>query len=188
MKNWYCALTKHQQELKAAKELRNQTFAVYLPKLYRHPTDPEFSRGPHGLRFPGYIFVACDCSLDEHGPINNTRGLDSWGGSALMTTFSGHGKDAREVPWALPKGFIERLRAIEDEDMERALSRTKPEARTDLRDGDSVMITDPDHKACGYSGLFSRNERGVAHVWIGRTCWEVQDIHLRIEKQARRAA
>lgn len=188
MRKLYVGLTKHQQEYHARRNLWNQTYVSYLPKLYRHPSDPDFGKGGYGLRFPGYIFIACDCDLSEDGPIHNTRGMDSWGGSALLTTIIGHGKDAREVPWALPKGFIERLRFLEDEDMERALSRAKPEPRTDLRDGDSVVITDPDHKACGYSGIFSRNERGIAHVWIGRMCWEVQDIHLRIEKQARRAA
>lgn len=181
-KAWYCAICKHQQELRAAKELRNQKYAVYLPKLYRHPTDDDFGRGPHGLRFPGYIFVAFDYELGEHGPINNTRGLDSWDGSALLT-------NAKDIPLPLRQGFIEKMRALEDEDFEHAVSRAKPEPRTDLRDGDMVIINDPAHVAFGQRGLFMTNEHGIARVLLGRMSWEVEDFHLKkVEKAGKKAA
>ncbi len=62
MISWHVCRTKSQQEPRAAVELANQDFRVFLPVLASKPM------------FPGYIFVQFDRDRDPWGKIKNTRG------------------------------------------------------------------------------------------------------------------
>ncbi len=59
---WHCCHTRPQQETRAAIELTNQDFRVFLPVLASKPM------------FPRYIFVQFDRHQDPWGVIKNTRG------------------------------------------------------------------------------------------------------------------
>ena len=61
-KAWYCVITKPSQEGRAAYELRNQGFEVYLPFLKAKPM------------YPRYEFVRFDWESDPWGSIRSTRG------------------------------------------------------------------------------------------------------------------
>lgn len=62
MLTWHVVTTKPQQEARAAVELANQDFRVFLPMLSAKPM------------FPGYIFVQFDREIAGWGTIKNTRG------------------------------------------------------------------------------------------------------------------
>lgn len=62
MLTWHVVTTKPQQEARAAVELANQEFRVFLPVLSAKPM------------FPGYIFVQFDREIASWGTIKNTRG------------------------------------------------------------------------------------------------------------------
>jgi transcription antitermination factor NusG len=179
MKKWYVGLCKGQQEWKAASNLRAQGYAVYLPKIYvRHQDGRRISAVAH-LRFTGYIFIAFDLSLEEHGPISNTPGMDGSDGPALICSGAG-------TPIALPPGIVETLRAIEDDELARALHRKKPKPRTDLTPGDEVVIAgDHAHPAFGRKGHYLGSEKGWASVLGGMAVWKVAEIDLKkVEKKA----
>lgn len=59
---WHVAYTRPQQEARAAIELANQAFRVFLPVLYSKPM------------FPRYLFVQFDRMKDPWGKIRSTRG------------------------------------------------------------------------------------------------------------------
>lgn len=172
MRQWYVACTNHQREFYACKNLRDQGFSVYLPKLYRHPTDPDYTGRPFDLRFTGYLFVQLDTALGEEGVVRNTRGIDSEMGQPALLSNAGK-------PVAIKDSVIEMLRALEDTELEIAKSRKRPEPRDDLRAGDEVVINNPDHKANGHRGMYLESERGIAKILCGFIIWEVADIDLK---------
>ncbi len=59
---WHCCHTRPQQETRAAIELTNQDFRVFLPVLASKPM------------FPRYLFIQFDRQIDPWGVIKNTRG------------------------------------------------------------------------------------------------------------------
>lgn len=182
-RNWYVAITKHQQELKAAAELRAQGYIVYLPKIHVRHREGRKVRAETALRFTGYIFISFDVTKDRHGPISSTRGMDSSDGSALICTTMG-------TPIALRPGIIETLRGIEDEDLARATARTKPIPRKDLTPGDIVQIAgDKDHPAFGRKGVYLGSDKGWADVLELWAKWVVPEVDLKkVEQQERKAA
>lgn len=182
MMQWYVGLCKDQQELKAAYELRAQGYAVYLPKLYTRHQDGRKIEARAWLRFTGYIFIAFDMALDEHGPISNTRGMDGSDGSALICTASG-------TPIALRPGIIETLRGIEDDDLARAIARKKPMPRKDLTPGDAVQILgDKENPAFGRKGIYLVTDKGWAEVLEGWVKWIVPEGDLKKFEQPERKA
>jgi transcriptional antiterminator RfaH len=183
MRAWFVGLTKDQQEMKAAAELRAQGYTVYLPKHYVRHQDGRKVEARAVLRFTGYIFLAFDPARDEHGPISNTRGMDGSDGSALICDGAGQ-------PQPLPAGIIEVLRAIEDEEFHRARATSRPRPRTDLVPGDKVMITgDRDHAAFGRKGVLVGIDRGVATVFEGWARWQVPAHDLKkVEAKETKAA
>lgn len=185
MKAWYVGTTKEQQELRAAAELRAQGYGVYLPKRHERVQEGRKVWARSFIRFTGYIFIAFDFALDEHGPIRNTRGMDSPDGEASPLIVDGQRK-----PLALPAGIIETLRGIEDEELARSLARKKPVPRLDLTPGDKVTIFgDRDHPAFGRKGEYLGTENFVAHVLEGWAIWKVPEIDLRkIETEGKQAA
>src|ERR1700760_217373 len=62
MRQWYCIVSKPAQEHRAAYELRNQAFEVYLPLIHSKPL------------FPRYLFCRFDVLTDNWGKIRSTRG------------------------------------------------------------------------------------------------------------------
>lgn len=182
-KAWYVGLTKDQQELKAAAELRAQGYVVYLPKIHTRHQDGRKIEARTTLRFTGYIFIAFDLQLEQHGPISNTRGMDGSDGSALICSGGG-------IPLALPPGIIETLRTIEDDELARAVARKKPQPRKDLVPGDLVQIAgDRGHPAFGQRGSYLGAEKGWASVLGGIAVWKVPEVDLKkIEQPEKRAA
>ena len=59
---WFCVVSKSNQEARAAVELTKQGFDVFMPILDRRPM------------FPRYLFVQFDRERDPWGAIKNTRG------------------------------------------------------------------------------------------------------------------
>lgn len=176
---WFVGTTKGQQELFAGAQLRQQGYGVFLPKTYLRVQEGRKIHARARLRFTGYIFVSCE--RDETGPIASTRGMDDSSGSALL---------GGAYPVALYGGIIERLRAIEDDELAQATSIRKPVARTDLMPGDLVQIDgDKDHVAYGQRGHYLGTERGVAAVLAGIAVWKVAEADLkRVEIDKERKA
>lgn len=175
-KAWYVGITKDQQEQRAAAGLREQGYVVYLPKMFVRHQDGRKIEAKAYLRFTGYIFIAFDVAREEHGPINNTPGMDGAEGSALICYGSGEGR----LPLALPPGIIETLRQIEDEDLARAVARKKPMPRKDLTAGDMVMIAgDRTHPAFGRRGAYLGTDKFEARVLEGWAVWRVPEVDLK---------
>ncbi|HCE08753.1 MAG TPA: hypothetical protein DEQ40_09170 [Oxalobacteraceae bacterium] len=181
---WFVGKTKDQQELRAAQELRAQGFVVYLPKVYTRHQDGKRIEAQAALRFTGYIFICCQPG--ETSPINNTRGMDSSDGPALIC--SGFGEDRAALP--LQRGIIETLRSIEDDELARAKARKKPLPRKDLMPGDQVQIFgDSNHAAFGRKGHLLGVERTIASVLEGMVVWKIPECDLKkIEQPDRKAA
>lgn len=174
-KQWFVGLTKDQQELKAAADLRAQGYAVYLPKLYTRRQEGRKIEARADLRFTGYIFIAFDLALDEHGPISNTRGMDSPDGDDGSALICSGG-----IPVALPAGIIDTLRGIEDEELARAKARTKPPERLDLVPGQKVQINNVRDAFHGQVGTYLCSEKkGIATLLIGWWLKEVFEIDLK---------
>tara|TARA_E500000178_G_C16998109_1_gene744257 strand:- start:1077 stop:1559 length:483 start_codon:yes stop_codon:yes gene_type:complete len=69
-KDWYIVMTKPKQEFIASKNLLNQGFDVFLPRLKKSTIE-----SPSNLLFPSYIFVSFDILKHEWLKIGNTRGV-----------------------------------------------------------------------------------------------------------------
>jgi transcription antitermination factor NusG len=171
-KQWFVATTKHNGEMLAARMLREQKFGVYLPKAFEQQKDGRRVHPTARLRFSGYIFVAFDLALEQHGPIGNTRGV----GELLL--------DPSGKPEALYPGIIERLRALEDVEFEQCRNSAELKERTDLAPGDEVTVDDKDHLAHGQRGFYmGQDGKSMANVLIGMAVWKVNSFGLRkIEK------
>jgi len=73
--SWYVAQTKPQSEAIADKELANQAFTTYLPRVtVRRKVVGRMSEVLEPL-FRGYIFVALDLAADHWKAVNSTRGV-----------------------------------------------------------------------------------------------------------------
>lgn len=149
---WYVLRTKPQQELLATHHLREQGFDVYVAKRYQREFVGHRMHPTPSLRFQGYIFVAFDKDLQEHGPITNTRGV-----AELLCDREGN-------PKPLEHEIIAQLRQCEDEELEGATRRVR-RGRSDLRLGDLVQI---DQGPCaGQTGPLLAILRGIASVLVG---------------------
>ena len=184
MKQWFVGMTKDQQELRAAAELRDQDYVVYLPKIYYRHQEGKKIEARSALRFTGYIFIRFDLALEQNGPISSTRGMDGSDGSALIC--DGAGK-----PRAMQPGILETLREIEDEEFARAIARKKPEPRKDLLRGELVkFVGDPDHPAYGLEGTYlGPMARGIGKVLVAFAQWDLPECDLRkVQLQEKQAA
>jgi transcriptional antiterminator RfaH len=134
MMRWYVAHTQPGSEAKASWHLRNQDFAVYLPrylKRRRHARRIDWVATP---LFPRYLFIAMDLATARWRAIRSTIGI-----AGLVC----HG----DRPTPVPLGIVEALQAREDDKGVVTLP-TAP-----LFDkGDRVHITDGALR--GLSGLF----------------------------------
>lgn len=101
MIRWYAAYTQPQTEARAAQQLRNQEFSVFVPlcrRLRRHARRTEAVLRP---LFPRYLFVAVDPDRQRWRSINGTRGI-------VHLVCQG------DRPAAVPTGVVEALQARAD--------------------------------------------------------------------------
>lgn len=73
--SWYVVQTRHLCEVRAAQELANQGFEVFLPrylKKRRHARKVSLVAAP---LFPGYLFVSFDPARQRWRAINGTYGV-----------------------------------------------------------------------------------------------------------------
>ncbi|MCO5090649.1 transcription termination/antitermination protein NusG [Bosea sp. (in: a-proteobacteria)] len=72
---WYVVQTRHLSEMRAAQELANQGFEVFLPRYLRkrrHARKVSLVAAP---LFPGYLFVSFDPARQRWRSINGTYGV-----------------------------------------------------------------------------------------------------------------
>ncbi len=101
MKSWYVVRTQTQSEERAARQLLNQEFEVYLPryrKERRHARKVDMVLRP---LFPGYLFVGMDPAKQRWRSINGTFGVIG------LVQYG-------EVPTPVPAGVVENLQNMED--------------------------------------------------------------------------
>ncbi len=101
MKNWFVAQTHAQSEIKAAQQLRNQGFTVYLPqylKPRRHARRQDMVSAP---LFPRYLFVAFDPERDRWRAVRSTIGISHMIGNS-------------DRPLPVPDQVINDIRSRED--------------------------------------------------------------------------
>lgn len=138
---WYAVHTRAREEMKAFEHLRQQNFAVYLPRYarkIRHARKTELVTRPF---FPRYLFVSLDLSVQGWRSIRSTCGVSD------IVCFG-------ERPAALPRGFVESLRSHED-----ANGCVGVEHRT-IRTGDSVVVLEgPFTHLLGVCEAVTENER-----------------------------
>src|SRR6266852_1508112 len=102
MMRWYVAHTQPLAEPRASWHLRNQGFAVYLPrylKRRRHARRIDWVATP---LFPRYLFVGMDLALARWRAIRSTIGV-----SGLVCN--------GDRPTPVPAGVIEAIQAREDD-------------------------------------------------------------------------
>lgn len=96
---WHCIVSKPSQEARAAIELTNQDFHVFLPILDKKPM------------FPRYLFAEFDASIDNWGVIRSTRGcIDVLKNGRSPATVPNHvmaAVMAFKAPETLPDGQTE---------------------------------------------------------------------------------
>jgi transcriptional antiterminator RfaH len=99
---WYVAHTQPGSEAKASWHLRNQGFAVYLPrylKRRRHARRIDWVPAP---LFPRYLFIGMDLAVARWRAIRSTVGI-----AGLVC----HG----DRPTPVPPGIVEAIKAREDD-------------------------------------------------------------------------
>ena len=102
MMQWFAVHTQPGKEPLAARELRNQDFAVYLPqyqKLRRHAGKSAIVAAP---LFPRYLFAGIDTQTQRWRSVNGTRGVVG------LVMFG-------ETPIPVPEPVLAEIRAREDE-------------------------------------------------------------------------
>ena len=96
MKAWYVASVRPHEESRADRNLRQQGFESWLPRIRRsrrHARRIDTVLAPF---FPGYLFVRLNCELERWRSINGTQGVRH-----LLC------QDGR--PAKMPAGFVESL-------------------------------------------------------------------------------
>jgi transcriptional antiterminator RfaH len=123
MMRWYAVHTRAQSEEKAAWHLRNQGFAIYLPrylKTRRHARRTDTVAAPF---FPRYLFLAMDPAAAKWRAIRSTVGVS-------------HLVCSGDVPAPVPHGVIDAIKAREGRNGMIALA----PPQSGLNPGDPVCI------------------------------------------------
>lgn len=149
--NWHLVSFKTGQDHVARRGLLDQGFIVYLAKKHEREKIQGRVKVITSLRLSPYGFVLFDRDTDQHGPIQNTRGV-----AKLFCDREGR-------PDIIPAGTIDRLRAIEDDEMENAQRKQKSDA---IKPGSRIKIDRHDDWK-GLEGMVIDNHRGEVHVVIG---------------------
>jgi transcriptional antiterminator RfaH len=134
MMRWYVAHTQPLAEAKASWHLRNQGFAVYLPrylKRRRHARRTDWVASP---LFPRYLFIAMDLAVAQWRAIRSTVGV-----AGLVCQ--------GDRPTPVPNGVVETLEARADDNGVVALPVAPP-----FDQGEHVHITEGALR--GLSGLY----------------------------------
>jgi transcriptional antiterminator RfaH len=134
MMRWYVAHTQPLSEGRASQHLRNQGFAVYLPRFLkrrRHARRIDWVPTP---LFPRYLFIGMDLAVARWRAVRSTIGI-----AGLIC----HG----DQPTPVPYGIVEAIQAREDDD-----GLVKLPAAPLFDKGDRVHITEGALR--GLSGLF----------------------------------
>jgi transcriptional antiterminator RfaH len=102
MGSWYAVFTKPRKEAVARENLERQGFTAYLPMLRQ----PRHRRGRWvevvEPLFPRYLFVELRLGVHDISPIRSTLGVSG------LVRFG-------PEPAVVPRGFVESLRAAEDQ-------------------------------------------------------------------------
>jgi transcriptional antiterminator RfaH len=72
---WYVVQTRHLAETRAAQELTNQGFEVFLPRYLKKRRHARKVSTVAAALFPTYLFVAIDCAEQRWRSINGTIGV-----------------------------------------------------------------------------------------------------------------
>lgn len=170
---WYCIQTHPQKEERAERELHNQGFSTFSPKVLQLD---KALRPVIRPMFRSYLFVAFELADPRWRTIHSTRGC-----RRLISA------DA-ETPLHLPWGFIESLKSILDR-----------RGRLDLRRGNAVMVDDEVEILAGpfinFHGLCAETEsKRVAvmltlfgredKIWFRRRDVRIVKAHAREEAPA----
>ena len=99
---WFVVRTQPRAEEKAVWHLRNQGFAVYLPRYRRRVRHARQNKVVLRPLFPSYLFVHLDPELCRWRSINGTLGVRE-----ILTNGT--------TPTAVPPEIIDTIRAREDE-------------------------------------------------------------------------
>lgn len=183
MDQLHVATTKHQQEIKAAGELREQEYRIYLPKKHIQISTGRRVDVVSRLRFEGYIFIEFDWDKGEHGPVNNTRSIGRLISRVERVRF-GSDVEEKEVAVPLPPFWELEMRRHEEVEWEIATGKAKPDPRADLHHGDIVKINCPTYAFHGQQGEYSRSENGEAIIHIGWAIHRIPEIDLDIVRKA----
>lgn len=165
MKHWYVVRSKHGQDLRAAQELRQQNYRVYVAKKYERRVVDKRRSVIVSLRFNGYVFVAFDTERQEHGPINNTRGV-----AQILC-------DISDRPQPIPSSIIETIRQCEDVELETCTKRIPRKVRRDLKPGTTVKLLTEDIWR-GKTGLLLGVHKGIAKVLVGTFVVTPRDVDV----------
>lgn len=160
---WYVVQTQIQAEAKAAANLVQQGFEIYLPrylKTSRHARRVNIVRAP---LFPNYLFVRIDMESQRWRAINSTVGVQRLIGSESM-------------PARIAADIVQGLK--EHEQTDGFLSIVSPAAR--FKAGDAVRVLRNGFDSC--RGTFqgkTENERvEVLLEMLGRKVRVVTDVQL----------
>lgn len=130
---WYLVYSKPRQEEVASRNLRQQGFDTYLPRVRTTRRRAGRRVGVVDALFPRYLFVRLDRARDNWAPIRSTIGVTS------LVRF---GNDPAEVPESL----VRYLREREDESGMQIVDVGR------LRPGQSVRVEEG--PLAGYEGIF----------------------------------
>lgn len=115
---WYCIMTKSRQERTAIDHLRYQGYETYFPLIV---SDKRTKTTEYEFAFPNYGFINLTPGQDDFRPIRSTRGVVS-----LIP----------KIPFPVPNGLIDELRAREDAD---GIHRPH---KYDYEPGDRIVLND----------------------------------------------
>ena len=118
---WYVVRTQPHRETQAARQLENQDFRIYVPRIMksrRHARKFETILAP---LFPRYMFIVLDLRRDRWRSVNGTLGVDH----LLM-----RGGE----PEPVPRGLVEQLTEVTSAD---GVVRCGPA----LHEGQSIRVT-----------------------------------------------
>lgn len=102
-RRWYLIQAHTGREQLAHEHLGRQNYRAFLPSTWRSIRHARKIRTERCAYFPGYLFVSLDLDRERWRPIDGTMGV--------VQIVKGSGR-----PLAAPKGLVEALQALLDDD------------------------------------------------------------------------
>jgi len=155
-RSWYLIYTKPQQEDVALRNLEQQDYSVYLPRITEKKRVRGMQQEVTGPMFPRYLFIELNQEFDNWSPIRSTRGVSGLVRFGLQ-------------PARVPGDFI---RGLQD-GAERLSELMLQAARFNL--GDKVIMMDGPFK--GYEAVFQAQkgtERAIVLLEIANRHTQLQ--------------